>query len=74
MLKLYLPSVPPIVGNNVIVPSETWSKLIAYINQMQEVINAQADKIVSLSKAQETANTNIKTLADALGGIYNAQE
>jgi hypothetical protein len=38
---------------------------------MHDVINAQADKIVSLTNAVAHANENIKTLADAVGGLYH---
>ncbi|MBO5709916.1 MAG: hypothetical protein J6R62_00105 [Rikenellaceae bacterium] len=71
MLKLYLPSVPPMVGDNVIVPNETWQRLVEYVDTMHTVINTQADKIVSLTNAVSNANENIKILADAVGGLYH---
>lgn len=73
MMKLYLPSVPPIVGGNVVIPNETWKRLVDYIDTMHDVINAQADKIVSLNNDISRANENIKTLAKAVEGVYNEQ-
>ena len=73
MLKLFLPSVPPLAGGNVIIPNETWKLLVEYIDVMHDVINAQADKIVSLNNDISRANENIKTLAKAVEGVYDEQ-
>lgn len=71
MLKLYLPPVPPLTGGNVIVSKDIWIELIAYINNMQDVINTQASKIIDLSKQLNIANENISKIAVAVGGLYN---
>lgn len=73
MMKLYLPSVPPIVGGNVVIPNETWKHLVDYIGVMHDTINAQADKIVSLNNDLSRATENIKTLAGAVKGVYDEQ-
>ena len=66
MIELYLPDLPPVVGGNVIVPSEVWDKLMQYLNAMRERINTQADTITNLTKDLNTAKLNITTIAKGL--------
>lgn len=74
MTKLFLPSVPPILGGNVVIPNEVWDKLISYLGLVHDTVNQQADKIVALTKELSKCRADIKILAEALGGVYNAQE
>lgn len=73
MLKMYLPNVPPLMGDNVIVPNKVWVSLVDYINIMRDTINAQADTIVSMRKELGRATGNIQRLAKALGGLYETE-
>lgn len=71
MIKMYLPNVPPTIGDNVIIPSKVWTELIYYIDSMRDCINTQADTIGKLSKEVDTANSRIKILAKGLEDVYN---
>lgn len=73
MLKMYLPNVPPLMGDNVIVPNKVWVDLVNYINTMSDTINTQADTILSMRKELSTATGNVQKLAQALGGLYETE-
>lgn len=74
MSDLRLPSLPPVVGGNVIVSNEAWTALVKYLRTVQTVVNSQSAQLAEITKELSQCRAHIATIAEALGGIYNVQD
>ena len=73
MLRMYVKELPPTYGGNVILSKSSWDELIEYLETVTKVVNRQAKVIEKLLNNVGNNTKDIKTIAEALGGIYNVE-